>query len=54
MDEDEINELRKGKILEKQEALKGKVEKAKNFEMLQIKRQETGGPKGGGKAGNKT
>lgn len=50
MDEDELQDLRKGKKLAKEEAKKGKVEKAESFEILKIKDKEAAaGKKGGAK-----
>jgi hypothetical protein len=40
LDENELQDLKKGRLLAKQEAQKGKVEKATNFEMLKLREKE--------------
>lgn len=51
LDENELQELKKGRQLAKEDAKKGKVEKASNFEILKVRDKEaaTGGKKGGAK-----
>lgn len=52
LDENELQELKKGRQLAKEDAKKGKVEKASNFEILKVRDKEAaagGGKKGGAK-----
>lgn len=48
LDENELQELKKGRQLAKEDAKKGKVEKASNFEILKVRDKEAGGGKKGG------
>ena len=50
LDEDELQELKKGRQLAKQEANKGKVEKASNFEILKLQQKEAAAGKKGAKS----
>ena len=52
LDENELQEHKKGRQLAKEDAKKGKVEKASNFEILKVRDKEVaagGGKKGGAK-----
>jgi hypothetical protein len=54
LDENELQELKKGRQIAREDAKKGKVEKASNFEILKVRDKEAAAAGGGKKGGAKT
>jgi hypothetical protein len=54
LDENELQDLKKGRQLAKHDAKKGKVEKPSNFEILKVRDKETAAMGGAKKGGAKT